>query len=120
MTIIKTIAKRLLKIFIYTSFYILILTILHHFDLINQKVCDYLRFIGFIVILFFNSNNMSRKINKNNLLNGFLLGLSIIIIFLILTLLMRENINSKTLIYYLLILGVSVLSSNRGKSKKSR
>ena len=119
MTTIENILKRLLRIILYSLIYILFLTFLHHFNIISQTVCDYLRFIGFILILFFNSNNMSRKMSKNYALNGLFLGLSLLFIFLISNLLLGGGFTTRTILYYLLLLGVSVLSSCRGKSKKS-
>lgn len=120
MITLKNILKQLLRIFIYFLIYSLILTILYYFNLIDEKVCNYLRFIGFIIILYFNSDNLSRKINKNNFLNGLVIGLSIIFIYIIITLIMRQGITIKSFIYYLLILGVSILGSSRKKKKISK
>ncbi len=119
MSTLKNLGKQLLRILIYFLIYSLVLTIFYHFNIIDQKITSYLRFIGFIIILFFNSNNLSRKINKNDVLNGLILGGSIILIFIILTLILGYKINIKSLIYYLLILGVSILGSSRKKKKKN-
>lgn len=113
----KNIGKQLLRILIYFLIYSLILTILYYFNIIDEKVCNYLRFIGFIIILYFNSNNLSRKINKNCLLNGLIIGISIVILFIIITFIMGQKIGIKSLIYYLLIMGVAILGSSRKRKK---
>lgn len=117
MLTLKNIGNQLIRILIYFLIYSLILTILYYFNIIDEKVCNYLRFIGFIVILYFNSNNLSRKLNKNCLLNGLIIGISIIILFIITTLIMKQDIGIKSFIYYLLILGVSLLGSSRKRKR---
>lgn len=116
----KNILKQLGKIFIYAVFFNLILTILYYFNIIDSKLCSYIRLIGFIIIIYFNSTTLSRKINNKLFLNGLLLGISIILILFIASLLMGQAINLKLIIYYLLILGVSILGSSRKKKSKKK
>lgn len=115
---LKDFARQLLKILIYFLLLSIFTTIFYHFNLIDGKICSYLRLIGFIIIIYFNSNNLSRRINANHLVHGLLLGASIIFTFLVITLIMRYKINFKLIIYYLLILLVSILGSSRKKKKK--
>ncbi len=113
----KNVGKQLLKILIYFLIYSLILTVLYYFNMIDEKICNYLRFIGFLLILYFNSNNISRKLNKNCLLNGLIIGISIVVLFIIITLIMKQGIGIKSFIYYLLIIGVSILGSSKKRKK---
>jgi len=116
---LKDFSRQLLKILIYFLLLSIFTTIFYHFNIIGDKVCSYLRLIGFIIIIYFNSNNLSRKINANQLLHGLLLGSSIIFIFLIIAIIMHYKINLKLIIYYLIILLVSILGSSRKKKKSN-
>lgn len=115
---LKGLARQLLKIFIYFLILSLVTTIFYYFNIIGDKVCNYLRLIGFIVIIYFNSNTLSRKVNANHFIHGALLGISIVFIFLILALIMKYKINFRFIIYYLLIFLVSILGSIKRKRKK--
>lgn len=115
---LKDLARQLVRIFIYFLILSLVTTIFYYFNIIGDKVCNYIRLIGFIVIIYFNSNTLSRKINTNHFIHGVLLGISIVLIFLILALIMKYKINFRFIIYYLLIFLVSILGSTKRKRKK--
>ena len=118
MNILKRLGKELLRIFIYFTIFSLILSILYYFSIINNNILNYLRIIGFIIILYFNSDKESKRSNNFDILNGLLLGISIILIFIIISLLIKYKINTKLIIYYILILLVSLLGSFRKKKKR--
>lgn len=116
----KDFGKQLLRILIYFLIFSLITTVFYYFNVIGDKVCSYVRLIGFIVIIYFNSSTLSRRVNANHFLHGVLLGLSIIFIFFILTLVMKYQFNFRFIIYYLLILLVSILGSAKRRKNKKR
>lgn len=117
MNILKTVLKSTLKIFIIFFIFSLILSLIYYLGIINTKTFNYIRLISFIIILYFSSNKESKRLNKNNLLNSLLLGISIILIFLLIALITKYNINIKLFLYYLLILGISVLGSLKKKKR---
>ncbi len=110
--------RQLIRILIYFLVLSLITTIFYYFNFIGDKVCNYIRLIGFILIIYFNSNTLSRKINTNHFIHGVLLGISIVALFLILALVMQYKLNFRFMIYYLLIFLVSILGSTKKKRKK--
>lgn len=116
----KVFGKQLLKILVYFVIFSLILTSLYYFNVIDGKVCSYLRLIILLLILYFGSGSLTRKVDQKNFINGLLLGLSVIAIFLIFALLFKSVPNFRSFIYYLLILGVSILGSARKKKSSSK
>ena len=64
MNILKRLGKELLRIFIYFTIFSLILSILYYFNIINNNILNYLRIIGFIIILYFNSDKESKRSNN--------------------------------------------------------
>lgn len=120
MNSLKTFGKYLLKIFLYFILFCLLLTTLYYFDVINGTVCSYLRLIVLLLLIYFQSGSLSRKMDHKNFINGLLVGVSVIAIFLILSLVFRVTPNFRSLIYYLLILGISILGGARKKKSSSK
>ena len=117
MIFFKNTLKNLLRILIYFTIFSLVLTIIYYFNLINYSTLNYIRLIGFIIIIYFSKSKDTRRINKNNLLDGLLTGLGIIIIFLIINIITKYKIDIKLILYYLLIIGICILGSFRKKRK---
>ena len=99
----KKLFKNILYIFGIYFIFIIILSILNYIGLISN-----------IVILYFNGNRECIRKCNNKILFSLLLGISIDVIFLIITLLLNK-FNVKLILYYILIILVSVLSSFRKK-----
>lgn len=111
----KSTLKELLKIFLILFIYILVLSIFNYFNILGNQTTNYLRIIGFLIILYFNGNSLKIRNSKNNILNSLLLSLSIVLIFFVILLIVRYKISFKLLIYDLLIIGVTLLGSFRKK-----
>lgn len=117
---LKDFIRQLVRILIYFLLLSLVTTIFYYFNFIGDKVCNYIRLIGFILIIYFNSNTLSRRINANHFIHGVLLGLSIVFLFLIIALIMQYKLNFRFIIYYLLIFLVSILGSTKKKRKNGK
>ena len=113
--LVKNTFKELLKILLISFIYIFILSVLNYFNILSSKTTDYLRIIGFLIILYFNGNTLKMRNSKNNILNSFLLALSVVFVFFIILLITRYKINFRLLIYFILIISVTLLGSFRKK-----
>ncbi len=111
----KKIFRNLLYIFGFYFIFVLILSIFNYIGLISDKLCMYLNFIMFILILYFNGNRECVRKCKNKLFYGVILGLTIDFIFFIISLILHK-FNMRSIIYYLIILLVSILSTYRKKN----
>ena len=120
MTYLKNFSKSLL--FIIGSFLILILlfTILNYFNIINNKILN----ISKIIIPLFAQALGGFIIGKNTIKNGWFEGLKLgmfcILIVLLFNLFLKYSINSKDLIFYILMLISTILGSMFGINQKTK
>ena len=113
--LVKSTIKDLLKIFLISFIYILLLSILNYFNILGNKTSSYLRIIGFLIILYFNGNSLKVRTSKNSVLNSFLLALGVVLTFFIILAITSYTFSFKNIIYFILIIGVTLLGSFRKK-----
>lgn len=105
------------------SFLILniVITIFNYFELFNPTIIKILKIITIIISIVLSGLYLGLKSNKKGYLEGLKLGSIVIVLFLIITLIFKPiEFNKYTIIYYLIIVGLTVLSSMIGINKKSK
>lgn len=115
--------KKIFKSYIYIIGSILILTfistIFNYFDLINNKVLNIINFIIPLLSLTLGGFIIGKNSSKNGWLEGLKIGIIFVIITLICNLIFIHNINLKDLIFYLLLIISSILGSMFGINYKT-
>lgn len=91
-----------------------LVTIFNYFDLFNYKVTNVLIIITPILALIFGGLYMGKKALKRGYLEGLKLGLLFILILIIINLILKESINLKDIIFYLVLLTSSIFGSMVG------
>lgn len=108
--------------FLLTLFLILgltfFITTLNYFDIISLKTLSIFKIIIPLVSIFIGGFYMGRKANKRGFLEGIKFALIFIIIFIVISFILDEIINSKDIIFYLIILITSVFGSMFGINTK--
>ena len=103
------------------SFLILniLITIFNYFELFNSNIIKILKIITIIISIVISGIYLGLNSNKKGYIEGLKLGGIIIAIFLIITLILKSiEFTTFTIFYYLIILGLSILSSMIGINKK--
>ena len=103
------------------SFLILniLITIFNYFEIFNSNIIKILKIITIIISIVISGIYLGLNSNKKGYLEGLKLGGIIIAIFTLLTLILKPiEFNTFTIFYYIIILGLSVLSSMIGINKK--
>ena len=111
--------KTLLYIFLPISILNIPLSILYYFNIINIKTLNIIIPLLIIISMLFGGIYIGKKANKKGYLEGLKVGIIIIILFLITNYFAYKlKINSKTLLYYILLLIVTTMGSMLGINKK--
>lgn len=98
---------------------ILLITILSIINFISSKSASILELISIILCLFINSFLLGKKASNKGYLEGLKLGSSISITYLILSVLIFSfHINFKTILFYILLIIISMFGSMVGINKK--
>ena len=113
----KNILKSLLIFLISITISTLILTILNYFNILNSKITSILKFLIPTTSISIISYLLGKKAMKKGYIEGLKFGGIITIIFSIITLLFK-NFNTKSIIYYIILLLSSTLSSMIGINNK--
>lgn len=116
---IKKILKYLMFFFIILFSTTFILTIFDYFNIIAPNIISIIRFLIPIVSLIIVSFLLGKSSLKKGYIEGLKLGVSVIFIFTILILLL-DKFEIKSLIYFLILLLSSSLSSMIGINKKAK
>ena len=94
----------------------LLLTLLSYLNIISSTIYSYLELISIFIILYLNGRKISRGNNKFSFLDGFKIGLLLLLIFSLCNILLKNVFSIKTFIYYLLIVFTPLLGSIRKKA----
>lgn len=98
---------------------ILLITILSIINFISSKSASILELISIILCLFINSFLLGKKASNKGYLEGLKLGSVISITYLILSILVFSfHINFKTILFYILLIIISMFGSMVGINKK--
>ena len=113
--------KNLLFSLLYFILFIIIanifITLFNYFNILNIGIIKILKFLIPISAIAINSYILGKKSVKKGFLEGLKLGSVIVIIFLLITL-ATNTFNYKSLIYYLVMILVSILSSMLGINRR--
>lgn len=115
----KNYIKTISKYFIYIFIYILIISILYYFKIFNYKTIRIINYIINILLFAFTGYKIAALEQKKGYLNGFLISLVLIILFLIPSIFISK-LNFTTLVYYLSLITASVIGGIIGVTKKTK
>lgn len=99
---------------------LLLIVTLYFFNIISTNTFHILEFIILLVNVFISAYIIGKKSIKKGYLEGIKYSLIIVFIFFILTLITREPLKVRILLYYLIIIITSVLGSMIGISKTNK
>ena len=121
MNYIKKLGISLLYIIIPIIVLLFIFTLLNYFNIISYKTLTIFRFILFIISILLGGYKIGSNSNSKGWLEGLKLGLIITIIYLLINyLVFSVSFKFKDLIYFIIILGSSILGSILGINKKKK
>ena len=95
-----------------------ITTLLNYFNILPSKIISIIKLLIPIISISIASFKLGRNSKQKGYLEGLKIGITIITVFIIITLLINK-IQIKSFLYYLIILLSSILSSTLGINKKS-
>lgn len=95
-----------------------ILTLLNYFNLVPNKILSILKLLLPIISIFVISYKLGKQSEKNGYLEGLKIGSIIVLLFIILVLLL-DKFMIKSLIYYLILILSSIMGSMIGINKKN-
>ena len=98
------------------SFFI---NVLNYFDILNNGTYKVLLTLSSILSIAIGSYILGTKTDNKGYLNGFLFGLITIALFLIFSILIKNNLSTSSIIYYLIITITSLISGAIGINKKT-
>lgn len=112
--------KKYLKIYLRILIEILVSTIvftlLSYFNIISTNIYNYLELISIILIIYFNNKKIVNKKDEVIPINNLKFSLGIVLLFLVLNIVFGNSINLKTIIYFLIIIIISLLSNMKKKA----
>ena len=110
--------NEVIKILIVNIISIVILSILSYFDIINYNTHNIIITIILFATLFVSGLKLGKIKEKNGYLDGLTLGSIIVEIFLLLRIIFIRKFDLSIIIYYLLIIMISISGSILGINKK--
>lgn len=94
--------------------YLIIITTLAHFNLISYKTVSVLSFIFMCLLFMYNGFSLGKKSSKRGFLSGLMIGAINIILVLLLAIILRSIPGFKSLIYFAILLLSSTLGGMFG------
>lgn len=114
----KSILKSLGWFYSILIIYLLFITTLAHFNLISYKVVSVFSFIFMCILFMITGFNLGKKSEKKGYLTGLFIGAINILLILLLSLILRSLPNIKSLLYFITLLLSSTLGGMFGINKK--
>ena len=96
----------------------IIITILNYFNIVSNGIINILKFIFPLIATVTSAFILGKKSKQKGYLEGLKLGAIITVIFFIITIII-DKLNIKSIIYYLIIIFTSILSSMVGINKNN-
>lgn len=116
---IKTYLKYLFISIIFLLIGLLFISTLYYFDILGSKFTTYFRMIYLLLVIFITSYKLGKITEKNGYLTGIKIGLLYILVFVLIgVLIFSPKIHLRVIIYYLIILFTAILGSIMGIQKK--
>lgn len=110
--------NELMKILIVSIVSIILLSILSYFNIIGENTHNIIRIIILFVSLFLSGLKLGKNKEKNGYLEGLILSGIIIVLLFLLRLIVIRNFDLSNILYYLLIVMTSTSGSILGINKK--
>ncbi len=95
----------------------LVLTLLNYFNILSPKIISILKLIIPLTAMFVSSYKLGKQSEKKGYMEGIKIGAIVIGLFLVILLLL-DQFSVKSLLYYLILLLTSILSSMIGINRK--
>lgn len=102
------------------SIYLIIITTLNYFNLINYKTMSLISFIAMILLFLFVGFDAALKSNKKGYINGLIIGAFNIILFLFLAFILGTHPKLNIGIYFLILLLSSTIGGMFGINYKNK
>lgn len=118
MTYLKKYGLRILYTFIIIIISLSIATALYYFNIINNVTYKVLKITLVLLSIFINALILGKNTQQKGYLEGLKLSLIIIPLFFALTIITKQPLKLRLLLYYLIILIASIFGSMIGISKK--
>lgn len=119
MAYLKKYGLRLIYTILFIILSLLLVTCLYYFNIISSNTYKFLKIIIILANIFISSFILGRKAINKGYLEGIKLAVIIIPIFIILTIITKETLKLKVILYYLIILITSTFGGMIGISKKT-
>lgn len=113
----KNLITSILYFFAFIFISTIIITIFNYFNILNFKIISMLKFIFPVIGIVVSGFILGKNSAKNGYIEGIKLGAIVVSIFLLLTVI-NKSFEVKSIIYYLVLLLSSILSSMIGINKK--
>ena len=113
----KKILKFTLWFFIMIITGTLFITLFNYFNLLNSKIISIMKFLIPNIAIFISSYKLGKTSIKQGYLEGLKLGSIIILIFILLTIIL-DSISLRSILYYLILLLFSIIGSMIGINRK--
>lgn len=114
---VKKILNSLLTFFIIIITGTLVITIFNYFNILGSNIISIMRLILTVIAMFISSYRLGKVSDKKGYLEGLKFGGIVIFIFTTLVILL-DKLELRSLIYYLILLLTSVMSSMIGINRK--
>lgn len=114
---LKNLLTSILYFFIFILISTIIITIFNYFNIFSANVVSILKFIFPVIGIVISGFILGKNSAKNGYIEGIKLGSIVIAIFLLVTII-SKSFEIKSIIYYLILMLSSILSSMIGINKK--
>ena len=98
--------------------YLIIITTFSYFNLINYKTISIISFITLNILFLINGFKLGKRSDKKGYLSGIIMGLSMILLLLFLSIIFRRLPSIKSFIYFLVLLLSSTIGGMFGINKR--
>lgn len=117
---IRPILKTIALFFLLMLSYLIIITTFTYFNVMSYKIINIISFI-FIVLLFMSGGfYLATKSNKKGYISGLIIGIINITLLFIISLLLKCNINTNIILYFLILLLSSTMGGMFGINYNSK
>lgn len=115
----KNYIKVISKYFIYIFIFILLISILYYFKIFNYKTTRIISYLINILLFSISGYKIASLEQRKGYLNGFIISIFIVLIFLILSIFISK-LNFISLVYYLSLITSSIIGGIIGVTKKAK
>ncbi len=94
--------------------YLIVISLFDYFDIISYKSISVINFIIIMLLFMMSGFLVALKSNKKGYISGMAIGITNIILFIILSLILGSTIKTSSIIYYFILLICSVIGGMFG------